>query len=201
MNKSTCKTKGIHTISICNCRSSWAETLQELIENVRFKRQRAIVLGTGTRELFKDLWEEYNCYLKQLHRYYLTQQYQIENLTTTVGRSVLAQRLGGDTTYTGSIAYTALGTDNTAPAVGNTTLGTETYRKAVSSGIDSNNIAYIETFYTAAEVNGTFEEYGNFIDGSAAADSGELFNRFTQTVVKSVTESLNVRSTVTFSDA
>jgi hypothetical protein len=85
--------------------------------------------------------------------------------------------------------------------VGNTQLGTEVYRKALSSGTYLNNVAYIETFFTAAEVTGTFEEYGMFIDGTGAANSGQLFNRFTSTNIKSATETMNVQSIVTFNDA
>ena len=41
------------------------------------------------------------------------------------------------------INYTALGTGSTAVANGDTTLDTETYRKATASSTNSNNIGYI----------------------------------------------------------
>lgn len=200
-NESQCDAKGLHIISLCDMRSRRAQRLENIIENISKKRQFLIKTGQDTGGKLKELWMEYKWYLDQLNKRFLTEQFYVENVTVTVGRAVFAQRLGGDNTYTGNVDYGALGTNNTAPAIGNTTLGTETYRKALSSGTDSNNIAYLENFYTAAEVNGTFEEYGFFIDGAAGADTGQLFNRFIQTVVKSNTESLNVQSTVTINDA
>jgi len=195
------KAKGTHILELCKCETAEAFGLQELLEGVRMKREAAIKAGVATRELLKNLYDEYKFYLAMLHKKYKTQELIIENVTTTVGRAVLAQRLGGDTTYTGTVNYTALGDDNTAAAVGDATLGNETYRKAISSGTDSNNIAYLETFFTASEVTGTFEEYGMFIDGTGTADTGQLFNRFTSSITKSGTETLNVQSIITFNDA
>lgn len=158
-------------------------------------------LGAKYRKMLDALWQEYRSYVEELERRFKTRELIVENITTTVGRSALAQRLGGDTTYTAIVNYTALGTDNTAPVVGDATLGTETYRKALSSGTDLNNVAYLETFFTASEVSGTFEEYGMFIDGTGTVDTGQLFNRFTATNAKAVTETMNVQSIVTFNDA
>ena len=195
------KVKGVHILSICDARSDKAQFLQELCEEVRIERSYLIRHGLQTRKKLKELHDKYSYYISQLHKYFKLREAVVENTTVTEGRSVLAQRLGGDTTYTGIANYTALGSDNSAAVIGDTALGTETYRKALTSGTDLNNIAYLETFFTASEVTGTFEEYGNFIDGTGAADSGQLFNRFTQTVVKSAVETLNVQSIITFLDA
>lgn len=154
-----------------------------------------------TDRIFYELWSQYREYIDELHSKYKTNETITKNITTTVGRSVLASRLGGDVTYTGIVNYTALGSDNTAAVVGDATLGNETYRKALSSGTNLNNVAYLETFYTAAEVTGTFEEYGMFIDGSGSADTGQLFNRFVSNITKSGTETLNVQSVITLSDS
>lgn len=193
--------KGTHIISICDVSSERAKLLERMIEDVRLKRERLIAAGHGTREALHNLWLEYNVYLAELHKKFLVRQLTIENLTVTVGRSVLMQRLSGTVTYTGIVNYGALGTSATAPVIGNTQLGTETYRKALSSGTFSTNVAYLENFYTATEVSGTFEEYGFFIDGTGAANSGQLFNRFVTTTVKSNTESLNVQSIITLNSA
>lgn len=125
----------------------------------------------------------------------------VENVTCTVGRSVLMQRLAGITTYSGTVSHGLLGTSATAPTIGDTQLGAETYRKALSDGTFASNVAYLENFYTTTEVNGTFEEYGFVIDGTGTANTGQLFNRFTTTTVKSALESLNVQSTITCNDA
>lgn len=221
------ESKGVHILSICDARSEKAQEFQGLIEkvgekyqglkkaslNIEIEKLQALKNQNwqtlkfcqdkleALEKMMMDLWQENRYHLEKLHKGFLTQQFYVENITTTVGRNVFARRLSGNNTYTGNVSHTALGTNNTAPVVGDTQLNTETYRKALSSGAYANNIAYIETFYTASEVSGTFQEYGNFIDGSGSANSGQLFNRFLQTVTKSVTETLNVQSTVTFADA
>ena len=193
--------KGVHIVTICDARSDKARELEAQIGINSRKRAFLISLGEATREKLKELWDEYRWLIKCLHWEFKVQEMIVENITTTVGRSVLAQRLGGDTTYTGTVNYTALGTDSTTPVVGDATLGTEVYRKALSSGTDSGVIAYLETFFTASETSGTYEEYGMFIDGTGAANSGQLFNRFTSSITKSVTETLNVQSIITINDA
>jgi len=191
----------MHVFSICDARSEVARFLEIQIENVRLNREWLISKGLQTRKALKAIHDEYIYWIDKLHKRFKVRETVVENITVTVGRAVLAQRLGGDNTFTGNISHTALGTDNTAPVVGDTTLGTETFRKALSSGTDLNNVAFIETFFTAAEVTGTFEEYGNFIDGSGDTDSGQLFNRFLTTITKSATETMNVQSVITFDDA
>ena len=193
--------KGMHIFSLCKADNYIAQSLETLIENVRIQRLKALESGTLTETLSKKLWDQYQYFIKKLHKDFLVNQFVVENITTTVGRAVLAKRLAGINTYSGNVSHTALGTSATAPSVADTQLGTETYRKALSSGTSSNNISYLETFFTAAEVSGTFEEYGNFIDGSGSANSGQLFNRFTQTVAKSNVETLNVQSIITLNDA
>jgi hypothetical protein len=99
------------------------------------------------------------------------------NLVTTVGRNVLTRLLVGDATYSGQINYGALGTSSTTPNNSNTQLGTEVYRKLYASHTtDGNNVAYIDFFYAATDTNGTYQEFGNFIDGTASANTGRLFS-------------------------
>jgi len=199
--KDTAEIKGIHTLTLCKATSEVAQKTQEMIEDVRIRRELLMKIGGNIKEELRTLWEEYRYLVGILHKYFKTQEFVVENITTTVGRSVLAQRLGGDVTYTGTVDYTALGDDNTGEVVGDATLGNEVYRKALSSGTDASNIAYLETFFTAAEDADTYEEYGMYIDGAAGADTGQLFNRFTQTITKSNVETLNVQSVVTFQNS
>jgi hypothetical protein len=99
------------------------------------------------------------------------------NLVVTVGRNVLARLLTGDVTYSGQIKYGALGSSSTAVSNADTQLGTEVYRKLFASHTtDGNNVAYIDFFYAATDTNGTYNEFGNFIDGSASANTGQLFS-------------------------
>jgi len=101
------------------------------------------------------------------------------NIIATVGRNVLCRLLAGDTTYSGQINYGALGTAVApVPAVGDIKLGTESYRKTYASHTtDGANIAYVDFFFATTDCNGTYTEFGNFIDGTASADSGKLFSR------------------------
>lgn len=99
------------------------------------------------------------------------------NLVVTIGRNVLARLLTGDTTYSGQINYGALGSSSTAVSNTDTQLGTEVYRKLYASHTtDGNNVAYIDFFYAATDTNGTYQEFGNFIDGTASANTGRLFS-------------------------
>ena len=199
--KDQVKSKGVHLISICDMTDGRAKRLEKLIKSVNAKKAFLQQVGMLTERAMKDLWMEYRWYLDQLNKRFLVRQFMVKNVTTTVGRSVFAQRLVNVTTYTGIVNYCALGTSSTAPAVGDTQLGTETYRKALSPSTYANNIAYLETFFSSTDTNGTFEEFAFFIDGTGSANTGQMFNRFTQSVTKSATESLNVQSTVSINDA
>ena len=198
--------KGLHTFSICDARSEEAQEISQELENIRIKREfilKYVNFRNNAEKapiILEQLDEAYQYWKKVLFGKFLLREFQKENLTCTVGRSVLAQRLAGITTYTGTVNYTALGTGTTPAAVGDTKLGTEVYRKALSSGSYLSNVAYIETFFTASETTGTYKEYGNFIDGTGVADSGQLFNHFLQTVTKSSVETMNVQSVFTISD-
>jgi len=124
-----------------------------------------------------------------------------ENLIPTVARNNVAKALAGDlsTLPEAEINFTSLGTDATAPTNGDTTLGTETFRKAVASTTSSGNQLFVTAFYTAPEVSGTFSEAGLHINGTGAVDSGILFSRvvFSPAVTKSVSETLTVDYVVT----
>jgi hypothetical protein len=204
IDKSAVRVKGIHTFSFCEPKGELGHNLVQDIEKIAPMREQLLLrqaLGEDVKLLLSALNDTYYHLVSMLHNKFKTRELVVENITTTAGRTVLTQRLGGLTTNTGIINYTALGTDNTAPAIGDTQLGTETYRKALSTGTNSANVAILETFFTQTEVSGTFEEYGMFIDGTGTANSGVLFNRFTQTQAKSNIETLNVHSEITLSDA
>jgi hypothetical protein len=99
------------------------------------------------------------------------------NLVVTMGRNVIARLLVGDVTYSGQINYGALGTSSTAVGNSDTQLGTEVYRKLFASHTtDGNNVAYVDFFYAATDWNGTANEFGNVIDGTASANTGRLFS-------------------------
>lgn len=127
--------------------------------------------------------------------------FEYDNLIPTAGRAALADNLtnASPSVTPLRVNYTAVGTGTTAPANGDTTLETETFRKATSSATSSNNVAYFTAFYTAAEVSGTFREAGLFIDGTASANTGTLFSRVAINITKSTLETLTIDYTLTIS--
>lgn len=99
------------------------------------------------------------------------------NLIPTTGRNVLARLVTGDTTYTGEIDWGALGDTNTAFTNASTQLNNELFRSQADSQVFDDNVAYVDWFVAAGDVaDGTYEEFGAFIDGTAAADSGQAWS-------------------------
>lgn len=121
-----------------------------------------------------------------------------KNLFTTAGKEAVARALRGETANNqGIITYCALGTDDTAPELGNTDLGSELFRKLVSVRSYSNNQAIFETFYTTSEGNGNLKEAGLFGDDAGETPgSGTLFCHAAIDRVKSSSDTLSLRWTV-----
>jgi hypothetical protein len=133
-------------------------------------------------------------------RPFKTREMRVTNLVPLVGRALIAQRIAGTLTYTGTINYGALGSGSTAPASGDVKLGTEVFRKVPAVQSVSSNVASIQFFFTKADTNGTYQEWGTFIDGTASADSGQMFSHLlTGGWVKSASETMTVLSTYTIS--
>jgi len=177
------KINGEVTLSLYDITSPEAVELQTKIENSTGKKYRELI--------------------KKLHNKFLKKKIVVKNLCPIVGRAVLAARLAGTLTYSGEINYCALGTDSTNATDADTSLGTEIFRKSVSSATYNDNITYISTFFTATEVSGTIEEVGHFIDGGPDANTGQIFSRIEDSetaelpVTKSDTESLTIDYKVT----
>jgi len=121
-----------------------------------------------------------------------------DNMFVTAGKNSLADALRGTTANNkGEITYCALGTNSTAPALGNTALGTELFRKLVSVRTVSGNIATFQTFFTTSEGNGTLREAGLFgDDASGTADSGTLFCHVAINRTKTSNDTLSLSWTV-----
>ena len=126
---------------------------------------------------------------------------EYKNLIPTVGRAAIASWLTNSSPTPASMRlnYTALGTGTTAPANGDTQLQTETFRKAIASETNSNNIAYATAFYTAPEVSGTFKEAGIFMNATGTANSGTLFSRVAIDITKTTSQTLTIDYTITIS--
>ncbi len=139
--------------------------------------------------------------IKRLNSICETEVIKVENLLPTVGRAAIANQLTDATPSPDPlrINYVAVGTGTDAPANGDTTLQTESYRNLVASQTNSNNIAYVTMFLSATEDTGTYREVGLFIKGTASADSGTLFSRTAINITKSGTETLTIDWTLTIS--
>jgi len=125
---------------------------------------------------------------------------EYDNLICTVGKTMIADNLtNASPDNTMRVNYVALGTDDTAPSAGDTTLGTESYRNTIASETNSNNVAYFTGFFSATECNGTYKEAGLFADGEAGADTGILFSFVAIDETKAITESLTIDWTITIS--
>lgn len=137
--------------------------------------------------------KKYRAAVKALGELCETKEHVFFNQVHRVGREVFARMLVGDSTYTGEINYGALGSGSAAIVDTDTTLGTEVARKPIASRSRTNDSVTIDFYYSKSDTDGTYEEFACFIDGSAAADSGQMFNRvLTGGWSKSATEAMTV---------
>lgn len=223
--KKQCAIKRQHKLSVCDVRGGRAQELEKEIlafidyKNVEIKKTKAGIYKAKSKALFDEsyrglvtelyaikskLQEEKTRTLQQMYAVLrdlsCTHYVEVDNIVPTVGRAVLAKWITGDNTYDADDGanYGSVGTDNTTPANGDTTLGAESFRKATSSVAQSNNVAILTNFYSAADFTGTIEEAGWHIAGTGTTDSGQLLSHFlTGTTTKSSIESLTVESTFT----
>jgi len=99
-----------------------------------------------------------------------------KNVICNAGFNAMTKLLTGNTTYTGEINKALLGTGVGSASASDVELITEAYRNDIASATDDTNIAYLTAFFTETEVSGTFTEFGNCIDGTAFADTGQLWS-------------------------
>jgi len=117
-------------------------------------------------------------------------------LGTNTGKSLILNRLNADNTYSLNITYGDIGTGTNTPAVSDTTLQTPTVRVAKANGSVSSNILSLFFFFSDAVLaNGTYREFGSFVDGSATVSTGKIFNRvlFASPYVKASGEDTTVQ--------
>jgi hypothetical protein len=132
----------------------------------------------------------------------ITKEEMYHNTVTTVGKNLIAEFLGNQTpTTTTNLSpnYCAVGTGTNAPAIGDTTLQTETSRTVVASKTSSGAVAYVTGFWGATDVSGTLREVGLFIGATATANSGVLLDRTAINVTKSTSETLTIDFIITIS--
>ena len=124
----------------------------------------------------------------------------LENLIVTVGKTQLAKAISGNIGAVTDIKiqYQALGDDNTAPNAGDTILSNETVRKFISSLGYSGGQTNVTAFFAVGEATGTHLEFGVFMAGTIAPNSGVMMNHILINVTVGAGDSLTVDGTITF---
>lgn len=119
---------------------------------------------------------------------------EVDNLVVTTGKNFVASRMK-DATAT-AMSHMAIGTGTSAAAAGDTTLGTEAARQALTSTtVTANAVAYVASF-AAGTGTGAITEAGLL----NAASAGTLLCRTVFSVVnKGADDSMTITWTVTVS--
>lgn len=103
----------------------------------------------------------------------------IPNLVVSVGKTYIASRMTGASASV--MSHMAIGSDQTAAVVGNTTLGTELGRVSLTSSTpSSNSVTYVATF-PAGTGTGDVKEAGIF--NASGSGQGTMLCRTTFPIV------------------
>ena len=118
---------------------------------------------------------------------------EVPNLVVTAGKNYVADRIKNNSTV---MSHMAIGTGTAAAAAGNTALGSESARTALtSSTVSSNEIVYVDTF-AAGTGTGAITEAGIF----NASSGGTMLCRTVFSVVnKGANDAMTITWTVTVS--
>jgi len=132
----------------------------------------------------------------------ITDAQEFHNLITTVGLGMMIDFLDGGIAN-GEITYMAVGSDNTAPALGDTILGAETFRKIMTTQTQPTVTSLLSTVYISpGEAVGAIEELGWFAGAGAGAgaDTGIMISRILYSRNKTALESIQVERTDTIAE-
>lgn len=119
---------------------------------------------------------------------------RVRNLIVTAGKNHIADQLSSSPSGS-AMSHMAVGTGSTAPAAGDTTLGAEIDRNALTSRTDSTNVVtYVGDWAAGDATNSAIAEAGIF----NASSSGAMLGRATFTSVnKTASDTLQITWTVT----
>lgn len=124
----------------------------------------------------------------------IKEQREIKNLVVTVGKNFIASRMVGATANV--MSHMAVGSGTTAAAPGDTTLGTELGRVALSSNTATDNVVTQTATFLAGVGTGAITEAGVF----NAASAGTMLCRTVFAVVnKGANDAMSITWTVTVS--
>ena len=118
---------------------------------------------------------------------------EVPNLVVTAGKNYVADRIKNNSTV---MSHLAIGTGTAAAAAGNTALGSESARTALTSTtVTDNEIVYVDTF-AAGTGTGAITEAGIF----NASSGGTMLCRTVFSVVnKGASDAMTITWTVTVS--
>ena len=118
---------------------------------------------------------------------------EVPNLVVTAGKNYVADRIKNNSTV---MSHMAIGTGSTAAAAGDTALGSQTARTALTSTtVTDNEIVYVDTF-AAGTGTGAITEAGIF----NASSGGTMLCRTVFSVVnKGANDAMTITWTVTVS--
>ena len=143
-------------------------------------------------------WGVYRSLVDDFNNRFIKRQVLVNNVVCNNGKKVFAKILSGNFTYSGVANYCALGTGNSSSAKTDTKLGTEAFRKLISSKTYVDLATYLSTFFSAGDCNGTYYEIAHYIDGTITADSGQIWSHICNPdtaelpITKGVSDSLTV---------
>lgn len=93
------------------------------------------------------------------------------------GRNLICQRLAGTNTYSLNVTHGEMGTSSTSATNADTALGAAVARGALTSASVVNNAVVLQFFFAdGALSNGTYREFGSFIDGTGTLGTGRMLN-------------------------
>lgn len=98
-------------------------------------------------------------------------------LGPNTGKTLILQRLIGNNTFSLNITHGDIGTDSTSPLDSNTQITSPTRVNIANSSITSNVATLFFFFSNATLANGTYREFGTFVDGTSTINTGQMFNR------------------------
>tara|TARA_R100001198_G_C5222349_1_gene204043 strand:- start:814 stop:1239 length:426 start_codon:yes stop_codon:yes gene_type:complete len=119
---------------------------------------------------------------------------EVDNIVVTTGKGYVASRMK-DATAT-AMSHMGIGTGSTAAVAGDTALGSQSIRSALTSTtVNTNEVTYVATF-SAGSGTGAIKEAGIF----NASSSGTMLCRTVFSVVnKGASDSMTITWTVTVS--
>lgn len=119
---------------------------------------------------------------------------EFKNLVVTVGKNFVASRMVG--TSAAVMSHMAIGSDNTPAAAGDTALGSELGRVALSSATAATNVVTYTATFPAGTGTGAVVEAGIF----NATPAGTMLCRTVFAVVnKGIDDAMSITWTVTIS--